>query len=147
MPGVCLAQAFAGRGNWCLVLDEVENCTFNTADACYAAAYDRGGYCKENARKSRVSGTLPWCVISESGRDCNYYIQETCVNQARTAQGGCVQNTERELELSQLQNKYAGLTLQDLKALEKAEQGEQSLSENLQEAQKMQEQSMEGAAQ
>jgi hypothetical protein len=132
IPDVCLAQAFFGSGNWCLVLDEIQDCSFNTADGCYTAAGANGGYCQQNARKALVSGLGEWCVISASGRDCNYSSQRSCFDAALRVQGGCVSNTERALEDAQLSN---------LGILDGQENGQlnelEDLGERLQEAQKL----------
>jgi hypothetical protein len=134
--GVCLAQPFTGRGEWCLILDEIEQCTFNTPDECYASAYINGGYCRQNERKSRVAGNTPWCVVSAAGRDCNYYIQQTCLNVALKVEGGCVPNTEQALGISQERNKFLGY----FDPTEEVDDGsEQALAERLQEAQRAQE--------
>lgn len=129
VPGICLAQATVGPGDWCLVLDETHNCNFNSADACYAAADVNGGYCKKNARKPLVAGTGRWCVVSAAGRDCKYRIQSSCLRRAREIKGGCVQNTEKALENAQIRNKYSGFFNPDF------ESAEQDLLESLREAQ------------
>jgi hypothetical protein len=109
IPDVCLAQAYFGSGNWCLVLDEIQDCSFNAADNCYAAAGAKGGYCQENARKQRVAGLGAWCVVSASGRDCRYGDQRSCLQEALRVEGGCVPNTERALENTQLKNASGGV--------------------------------------
>jgi hypothetical protein len=83
---------------WCLVLDEVENCRYGTAEACYSRAAAFGGYCRENARALGLRGDKQWCVVSASGRNCNYLGQRRCHNAARQLNGGCVENTEALLE-------------------------------------------------
>jgi len=139
IPGVCLAQAFVGRGSWCLVLDEIEECTFNTADDCYTSAYNNGGYCQQNARQSRVTGTTPWCVVSAAGRDCNYFSQQSCLTAALRIAGGCVQNTEKALADTQDRNKFWG----NFDPAKEVDDGsERSLAERLQEAQREQEELM-----
>ena len=145
IPGVCLAQAFVGRGSWCLVLDEIEECTFNTADDCYTSAYNNGGYCQQNARKSRVAGTTPWCVVSAAGRDCNYYSQQTCLTDALKIQGGCVPNTEKALEDTQSRNKFLGYF--DPTKDDESAGSDQDLAERLREAQRAQEELMQGEQQ
>jgi hypothetical protein len=140
-PGVCLAQSFSGRGEWCLILDEIEQCSFNTPDDCYASAYINGGYCRQNERKSRVAGNTPWCVVSAAGRDCTYYTQQICINAALKIEGGCVPNTEKALANTQERNKYLGF-FDPTK--EEDDGSDQSLAERLQEAQNAQEALMSG---
>jgi len=138
-----MAQAFSGRSEWCLILDEIEQCSFNTPDECYGSAYTNGGYCRQNERKSRVAGDTPWCVVSAAGRDCTYYMQQTCINTALKIEGGCVPNTEKALEISQERNKFLGY----FDPTEEDDGSGQGLAERLQEAQRTQEELMGGGEQ
>lgn len=144
IPNICLAQAFVGPGEWCLVLDEIEDCSFNTVDGCYAAAGVNGGYCQQNARKARVAGVSPWCVVSAAGRDCSFYSQQACLTEARAIQGGCVPNTERALEDTKSRNEFLGLFDPTADMESGSDEG---LSERLQEARRAQEELMQGEQQ
>ena len=91
------AITFAGgSAPWCLVLDEVEICGFNTAESCYAKA-ESGGYCRQNAQFLGVMGERPWCVITAEWRHCKY-TRAACLRVAAEVGGGCVENTELALK-------------------------------------------------
>lgn len=88
LPGVATASS------WCLVFDAEEECRFITADACYKASNEVGGYCKPSPYGLGMSGIAPYCVITDTERRCTYYDQQQCLARAVEEGGGCVPNTE-----------------------------------------------------
>ena len=90
----------AANSPWCLVRDENEKCSFNSAEACYAAVAKQGGSCRENHLRLGVRGEKQWCVVTGSRRDCSFNISRQCFNAAQAVGGGCVRNTEKALELA-----------------------------------------------
>jgi len=93
-PSVALA---AGGAPWCHIVNENEDCGFQTAESCYARAAS-GGSCRENPRILGVQGDRKWCVVSASGRNCTFGGQRLCLQAAKTMNGGCVENTEKRLQ-------------------------------------------------
>ena len=88
----------AGGGSpWCLVSNENEVCSYNTADQCYSSVAQIGGYCRENARLFSVRGAQKWCVVSATGRKCNFGTQQSCIKAVQEMDAGCVENTEQAL--------------------------------------------------
>ncbi|MEE4185849.1 MAG: hypothetical protein V2J12_08790 [Gammaproteobacteria bacterium] len=92
-----LAPAFAAAEPWCLVLDAQENCRWLTAEDCYNASNQVGGYCKPNPRERGITGIAPYCVITADQRRCTYRSQRRCLDVAVAVSGGCVRNTELDL--------------------------------------------------
>jgi len=93
-----VAPGLAAAAPWCLVLDAEEVCRWPTAEDCYQASNQVGGYCKPNPRQLGMLGTAPYCVITASERRCTYYSQRQCIDIAMDSNGGCVRNTEADLE-------------------------------------------------
>jgi hypothetical protein len=88
----------AAAAPWCLVRDENVFCRFQSADACYVAAENRGGSCRENHKLLGGKGKQKWCVVTARYRRCVYSSKEICVRVALNSDGGCVENIERALK-------------------------------------------------
>ena len=97
LPGVALA------GPWCHHLDEDIICRHMTADACYEAAGQLGGYCMPNAQERGIRGDLPYCLVTGAYRRCTFISYRRCQtaqNRYPPGTAGCVENTEKALELA-----------------------------------------------
>jgi len=86
--------ALVSAAPWCLVMDEVSNCNYMTAEACYKAVSNFGGSCRGNPAEFGVKGNNKWCVVSENGRDCRIANQRGCLRLAQKLGGGCVENRD-----------------------------------------------------
>ena len=109
-PAVSLA------GQWCQVTETVENCRFNTADACYKSLRSLGGYCRPNYKEAGVRGNARWCVVTATSKDCIHRFRSRCLNDARRkgAQAGCVENIELALQNSKLRKEFGDQECQDI---------------------------------
>lgn len=101
-PAVSLA------GPWCQVTESVENCRFNTADACYKSLRSLGGYCRPNYKEAGVSGNARWCVVTATSKSCVHRFKSRCDNDARRRGdgAGCVENIELALQNSKLRKGF-----------------------------------------
>jgi hypothetical protein len=88
-------------GEWCLVRDGIEFCQYSSSEACYGAAEDSGGDCRQNYRAVGSKGGARWCVVTATNRECRYGAAEGCLRAAREVNGGCVENIERALTKAQ----------------------------------------------
>lgn len=85
-------------GSWCLSRDAQQNCSFTTAEQCYAVSVRGGGSCAPNPRRLGEAGQSRYCVLTSTFRDCSYRSQRRCLAAALENNGGCVRNVQRDLE-------------------------------------------------
>ena len=71
-----------GSGQFCLRIDQKENCSFPTMDACNSIALNQGGYCTENYRLYGNKGAKRYCLATRYGTSCIYNDRRRCVNAA-----------------------------------------------------------------
>jgi len=98
--------SLAASSPWCLVRDENEKCSFNTAEACYAAVAKQGGSCRENHLRLGVRGEKQWCVVTGARRACSFNIPRQCFKGAQVVGAGCVRNTEKALEFAKSTDEF-----------------------------------------
>jgi hypothetical protein len=84
-------------GEWCLVRDGAEFCQYSSSEACYGAAEESGGECRQNYRAVGSKGGRRWCLVTATNRVCKYSVVDACLRAARDVNGGCVENIERAL--------------------------------------------------
>jgi hypothetical protein len=89
-------------GEWCLVRDGAEFCEYSSSQACYGAAEDSGGDCRQNYRQVGSKGGQRWCLMTATKRSCRYGTANGCLKAAREANGGCVENIEKALREAQV---------------------------------------------
>jgi hypothetical protein len=110
---VFMVPAIAQAGPWCLTVDEVMGCSYESSDECYFAAGQRGGNCMPNPREAGVTGARAWCVVTSNMRRCTYVYQPPCARVAQELNGGCVPNTDKLIEKTQNFNTYFGFGSKD----------------------------------
>ena len=100
-----------GSGSFCLRVDEKENCSYPSMDACNAVAMSSGGYCAENFRLYGSKGAKRYCLATRYGTSCIYNDRRRCINAAgaRGEEGAaCVDNYAlSEAERRRLEEKGA----------------------------------------